>query len=53
MSAKTELSRLMIVPPLQEMCPVEFCGMQNRDTTWRACGTPSGEENCLVECDVM
>jgi len=44
MSAETALSRLMIVPLLQEMRPVDFCGLQNRDAIWRACGTPSGEE---------
>lgn len=44
MSAETALSWLMIVPLLQEQGPVDFCGMQNRDTIWCARGTPSGEE---------
>jgi hypothetical protein len=47
------LPHLMIVPLLQEMCPAGFCGIQSRETKWRACGTPSVEENCLVDCDVM
>jgi len=53
MSAETSFPWLTIVSLLQEMCPVDFCGMQKHDTLWRVCGTPSGEENCLVECDVV